>query len=276
MTNIIPASSIARQLWCEMQVDLRRKYGDVRTPEMERGSEIHENLLLEISEIIPVRVKTHADRLHAIVHNILVGVEQYRKIGITRELPVLFKFGPVFIFGFIDEIVKVKGKRTQIVEIKTRMTKRRPSPSQVYCDKMQGMIYWYGLSSMINGDIGVGEICSAFGVDPDRIYISEEYATSLRVPSAFLEGKFITDIRTALKKISKLPKLSSEVELRYIHQRTGEEVYGEKYGFDLEFFNRKMEWALDYWLGKREPVPVKKNRWKCKLCSYSNTCPAIR
>jgi len=32
-------------------------------------------------------------------------------------------------------------------------------------------------------------------------------------------------------KEAKLPKLSSEVELRYIHQRTGEEVYGEKYGF---------------------------------------------
>lgn len=51
-------------------------------------------------------------------------------------------------------------------------------------------------------------------------------------------------------KEAKLPKLSSEVELRYIHQRTGEEVYGEKYGFDLEFFNRKMEWALVIGLGK--------------------------
>ncbi|MDF2956858.1 MAG: hypothetical protein OD814_000480 [Candidatus Alkanophagales archaeon MCA70_species_1] len=51
-------------------------------------------------------------------------------------------------------------------------------------------------------------------------------------------------------KEAKLPKLSSEVELRYIHQRTGEEVYGGKYGFDLEFFNRKMEWALVIGLGK--------------------------
>lgn len=77
--TIVPASSIARQFWCEMQVDLRRKYGDVRTPEMKRGSEIYESLLLEISEVIPVRVETPVDKLHVIVHNIIVGTEQYKR-----------------------------------------------------------------------------------------------------------------------------------------------------------------------------------------------------
>ncbi|RLG38713.1 MAG: hypothetical protein DRN91_01865 [Candidatus Alkanophagales archaeon] len=277
--TIVPASSIARQFWCEMQVDLRRKYGDVRTPEMKRGSEIHESLLLEISEVIPVRVETPADKLHVIVHNIIVGTEQYKRKGITRELPVLFKFDHVFILGFIDEIAKT-GRGgiylTQVVETKTRMTKRHPSPSQVYCDKMQGMIYWYGLSSMISRGISIEEVCSAFEIDPNRISISEEYAMSLGIPSAFLEGTFIMDIKTALKEIAKLPKLSNKIKLKYIYQGTGEEIYREEYEFNHKLFDQKMKWALDYWLGRRDAVPVRKNRWKCKFCSYKNICPAVR
>jgi hypothetical protein len=64
--NIIPASYIARQFWCEMQVDLRRKYGDIKKPEKERGKEIHKDLLLEIGEVIPVKVKTPVDFLYCI------------------------------------------------------------------------------------------------------------------------------------------------------------------------------------------------------------------
>lgn len=246
---------------------------------MKRGSEIHESLLLEISEVIPVRVETPADKLHVIVHNIIVGTEQYKRKGITRELPVLFKFDHVFILGFIDEIAKTERGGiylTQVVETKTRMTKRHPSPSQVYCDKMQGMIYWYGLSSMISRGISIEEVCSAFEIDPNRISISEEYAMSLGIPSAFLEGTFIMDIKTALKEIAKLPKLSNKIKLKYIYQGTGEEIYREEYEFNHKLFDQKMKWALDYWLGRRDAVPVRKNRWKCKFCSYKNVCPAVR
>ncbi|RZN35280.1 MAG: hypothetical protein EFT35_08675 [Methanophagales archaeon ANME-1-THS] len=72
--HVLSASAIARQFWCEMQVDLRRKYGDIEKPERERererergrGKEIHKELLLEISEVIPGKVKTPVDLLYSI------------------------------------------------------------------------------------------------------------------------------------------------------------------------------------------------------------------
>jgi hypothetical protein len=48
-----------------------------------------------------VEIKTPADKLYAITNNILVGVNQYKKYGITRELPVFFKFGSALISGVV-------------------------------------------------------------------------------------------------------------------------------------------------------------------------------
>jgi len=38
MSITLGPSTIASQFWCEMAVDLRRKYGEVSTPEKEMGS----------------------------------------------------------------------------------------------------------------------------------------------------------------------------------------------------------------------------------------------
>jgi exonuclease V len=281
-------------------VDLRRKYGEIKKLEKERGKEIHKDLLIEISEVIPVEIKTPADKLHTIAHNILVGVNQYKKNGITRELPVFFKFCSALISGVVDEIIKVeeegrdsidrrrKYKRTRVTETKTRTTNRRPSSSQTCRDKIQGMIYWYGLDSMINKNMDTKEVYTAFGIDletmidPETVSLSNEYMTSLNIlpEERFIYGSgYAVErcINDAFREITKLPKLSSRIELRYIYQETGEEVYREEYVFDPEFFNQKMKWALDYWLGRREPIPVgERNRWKCNFCGYRDMCPVGR
>ncbi len=48
MSITLGPSTIASQFWCEMAVDLRRKYGEVSTPEKEKGSEIHKDRFLEV------------------------------------------------------------------------------------------------------------------------------------------------------------------------------------------------------------------------------------
>ncbi|MDI6724048.1 MAG: PD-(D/E)XK nuclease family protein [Methanobacterium sp.] len=293
MSITLGPSTIASQFWCEMAVDLRRKYGEVSTPEKEMGSEIHKDRFLEVLEEIVVEIKTPGDRLHSNVHNMLVGLELYKKEGLTRELPILAKFDSVHLMGIIDEIREieeiqkgVKTKKTQIVEMKTRRSLNPPSSQQILRDKMQGMIYWYGLNSMINKETEMGDFWTVYGVDLiendfNEPILSEEYMKSLEIPrekqieygSLLSIGNLINNV---LKMACELPELSKTIEIIYIHQKTLMEVHKERYKFDERFFTRGMRWALEYWSGKREPTSVgEANNWKCDFCSYYTVCPAI-
>ena len=290
---ILGPSTIASQFWCEMAVDLRRQYGEVQTPEKEKGSEIHKDRFLEVLEEIVVEIKTPADKLHSNVHNMNVELDLYQKEGLTRELPILTKFKNAIIKGIIDEIKlveEVKGlktfKKTQIIEMKTRKSQNPPSSPQIIKDKMQGMIYWYVLNAMINGKTEMGDFWSAYGVDliePDfnEIILSEEYMESLEIQeneqneigTLLGVGKLITEV---INKFKELPELSKTIEIIYINQKTLTEVHREKYRFDERFFTRGMEWALEYWSGKRGPASVgEANNWKCDFCGYYTLCPAI-
>ncbi|MCW7077143.1 MAG: exonuclease V, partial [Candidatus Syntrophoarchaeum sp.] len=112
VSGVIAASDLAGQFWCEMQVDLKRKHGAMERKEMRRGKEIHKDLLLEVTDVIPVSPRTPVDKLHAITSYILAGMKLFKETGIVREFPVFFRFESVFISGVLDEIqmVKVEGR----------------------------------------------------------------------------------------------------------------------------------------------------------------------
>ncbi|MGZ7160793.1 MAG: hypothetical protein ACXVHR_10000 [Methanobacterium sp.] len=290
-------STIASQFWCEMAVDLRRKYGEVSTPEKEMGSEIHKDRFLEVLEEIVVEIKTPGDRLHSNVHNAIVGLELFKKEGLTREIPILAQFDSVILMGIIDEIkeieeIEIQGKKgiksikTRVVEMKTRRSLNPPSSQQIIRDKMQGMIYWYGLNSMITKKTEMGNFWQAYGIDLiendfNELILSKEYMDSLEIPEEKQKeyGTLLSVgdlIGKMLKMASQIPELSKTIEIIYIHQKTLTEVHRENYKFDERFFSRGMKWALEYWSGKREPASVGEfNNWKCNFCSYYTVCPAI-
>ena len=143
------------------------------------------------------------------------------------------------------------------------------------------MIYWYGLNSMMNESMGLEEVYTAFGIDPDAISLSEEYMNSLKIPSEsqpLYDNRFFWDnqIKEIYKEIAKIPKLSDVIKLKYIYQITREEIHTEEFQFDPRFFSKKMEWALDYWLGRRKPISVgERNQWKCNFCNYKEKCPSF-
>ena len=290
-------STIASQFWCEMAVDLKRKYGEVQTPEKEMGSKIHKDRFLEVLEEIVVEIKTQGDILHSNVNNTIVGLEMFKKEGLTRELPILAKFDSALIMGIIDEVKKideieihgnkrVKVEKTRIIEMKTRRSLNPPSSQQIIRDRMQGMIYWYGLNSMINKKTEMDNFWQAYNInlidsDFNELILSNEYMESLKIPkeeqkdkgTLLAVGRLIDQ---TLKMASTLPQLSKNIEIIYIHQKTLQEVHRETYKFDERFFTRGMRWALEYWAGKREPSSVSHfNNWKCDFCSYYTVCPAI-
>jgi len=249
---VLGPSTIASQFWCEMAVDLRREYGEVKTPEKEIGSEIHKDRFLEVLEEIIVEIKTPGDKLHSNVHNMSVGLELYQKEGLTRELPILFKFDSALIMGIIDETKEIKEvegignkkkahEKTQVVEMKTRKSLNPPSPQQIIRDKMQGMIYWYGLKSMIDKKTEMGDFWTAYGVDLvendfNDLILSEQYMKSLEIKeNAQKEYGTLLSIGSiidkTLKEATKLPELSETIEIIYIHQKTLQEVHRERYKF---------------------------------------------
>ncbi len=290
-------STIASQFWCEMAVDLRRKHGEVSTPEKEAGTEIHKDRFLEVLDEIIVEIKTPGDKLHSNLHNILVGLDLFEKEGLTRELPILSKFDFALLMGIIDEIKEVKeidffakkqkgDNKTRIIEMKTRKSLNPPSAQQILRDRMQGMIYWYGLNSMVEGKTEMGDFWQAFGVDLiendfNEMILSEEYLKSLQIPESEWKerGTLLSVgnlIKKTLKKVSNLPELSETIEIIYINQKNLMEVHREKFKFDERLFTRGMKWALEYWKGAREPASVgDRNNWKCDFCSYYTLCPAI-
>lgn len=295
MSIVLGPSTIASQFWCEMAVNLRREYGEISTPEKEKGSEIHKDRFLEVLEEVFAEIKNPADNLHSSIHNLIVDLELFEKEGLTRELPILSRFDEAIIMGIIDEIklieetdfkLKSPDKRTQIVEMKTRRSLNPPSSQQILRDRMQGMIYWYGLKYMIDGKTEMGDFWTAYGVNLiennfNEIVLSKEYMDSLQIPKNKQKefGNLLSlggSINHALKKARELPPLSKTIQIIYIHQKTLTEVHRENYRFDERFFKRGMRWALQYWYGKREPTSVgESNDWKCNFCSYYTVCPAI-
>ncbi|WP_414468913.1 hypothetical protein [Methanobacterium sp. ACI-7] len=294
---VLGPSTIASQFWCEMAVDLKRKYGEVSTPEKEKGSEIHKDRFLEVLDEIVVEIKTPGDKLHSNLHNINVGLELFQKEGLTRELPILSKFNTALLMGIIDEIKeieeteirdnqKVKVKKTQVVEMKTRRSLNPPSAQQLFRDRMQGMLYWYGLNSMISGKMEMGDFWTAYGVDLiendfNELILSDSYMKSLEIPENEFKkhGTLLSIgnlINETLKKALKLPELSKTIEIIYINQKSLTEVHRETFKFDERFFKKAMNWALQYWSGERGPNAVgETNNWKCDFCSYYTVCPAI-
>jgi len=79
-----------------------------------------------------------------------------------------------------------------------------------------------------------------------------------------------------MKAFEKIPELSKELEIIYEAQETGKIIGTHRFAFNNEKWTRDLEFALDYWLGKRAAIPVgEKNRWKCNFCSFKSEsiCP---
>jgi exonuclease V len=296
--NCIPASSIADQFWCEMKLDLTRKFGSPDSQGKRIGRDIHKNLFQDACSSTPVKIKTSADRLHLDLSNISAGSDLIINEGMARELPIYFKFGSFFINGVADEVRltmeegrdsinrKRKFKRTKLIETKTRIQNRQPTNPQIFRDKIQCMVYWYGLNSMINKNIDIEELFSYKDIDKNTVSLSDNYLNSIKtiitnahyfahINPKIKSHMYMNDIDSGFRKIAKLPKLSEGIILRYIHQDTREEIYMEDFKFDSDFFQEKIEWALDYWLGNRKPIPEEeKYRWKCNYCTFKNVkCP---
>ncbi len=201
---------------------------------------------------IRTEAKTEGDVLHeeilamqkTTVEKVVNNIDE--KPVYTASFPLASLVNGVVLAGRPDAVIFVKGRPLFVVELKTTVG----DPGILYQDQeFQAGIYGLILE-------GMGFDCRELNLAIVRWRRNEPVTDEQR-------KEFLSIAMLALP--SKKPKLI-------------EELYRGKARVHLVSFNKEailqqVEWAKDYWLSNREPLPTK-NPWKCKACEFNNTCPS--
>ena len=272
----VAVTTIANQFWCEKAVELAFTHKTPETEEMRKGKERHDVLHKEIAELLPVTVTSIEDRIGVMYHNAMVGMVSLIKKNKTREIPVVGWLSALDIpvFGKIDELV-VRNNETRIIDHKTRRGETKPSPAQVRVTEFQVMAYYQLLSAVKSNSFNILEVLKFYNLDHASTF-SASFLNQLDNRSRPIETNLSKLGAVVMKAFEKIPELSKELEIIYEAQETGKIIGTHRFAFNNEKWTRDLEFALDYWLGKRAAIPVgEKNRWKCNFCSFKSEsiCP---
>jgi len=271
----VAVSDLVSQLWCEKQLDLKLTT-DIEpevTEEIRKGKEKHKELEEELVEVIKIKPRTFEDSIFLKLFQDLQHLIGLQQEGIVREVPVFGNLNGLFVRGVVDEIRRNDGV-LKVRETKTRRSPTVPSKPQLRCNKFQVMLYQKLLKDMRSGKLGYDNVSEFYQLDPENItkdFLDElEVKVSGNVPIYGLDelGEVVFD------RFTELPPVSEKMTLRYIYQKTDEEIDTKRFDFDVLEFKDTINFVSGYWNGKREPRPVgKRHEWKCNYCDYTSECP---
>jgi len=263
----IRATDIAAQYWCEKQMELNYLEGPKIRKEMQKGSEIHEELEHETNIPIVLQTKSYADFMYKSLYTTYMALETLKENKKSRELLVYGNLSKYRIVGKIDEL-KTSNESVIIIEDKTRMSNNMPSEAQKKSHKAQVILYKKLLSEIISGVYNEDIFSKEYGIS--RLAVTKEFERqldALEVPKSMQGLSEITD--KFFKSYRSIGKLSDTLMIRYINQYTHDLI--NKYEFKVgdEEVNDTINFALKYWKGEREALPVPfEEKWKCDYCAF--------
>jgi len=272
----LSVSTIADQFWCEKRVELSFLYPLPRTEEMSIGKARHDELHKEIAELISVRITSTADMIGVRLHNMVVGLATVLKEKRTRELPVIGFFSGLNtpVIGQIDEL-QVEGKRTRIIDHKTRKSKKMPSLSQIRVAEFQLMTYYRLLKQIQSETLDLKNVLNFYDLNESSL-ITQEFLAQLEPSHRPKERNLLRLGGMAVRFAKRLPELSEDLEVIYENQETNRIIGSHRFQFSEETWKQDLEFASQYWLGNRPAKPVSEaNRWKCDYCGFKerSICP---
>jgi CRISPR/Cas system-associated exonuclease Cas4 (RecB family) len=201
---------------------------------------------------IQTEAKTEGNLLHGEILAMKETTMEQIVLNIEREevyaasFPLASLVRDIVIAGIPDAIIFVQGKPSFVVELKTTVG----DPNILYQDQeFQAGIYGLILE-------GMGFDCSALTLAIIRLRRKEPMMEEQR-------RKFLSIAMLALpanepKLIERAFKGKARVHL---------------VSFKKDVILQQVEWAKNYWLFTREPLPTKNPR-KCKACEFNDTCPS--
>ncbi len=266
----ISATDIASQFWCEKQMELNYLYGKKYTEQMRKGRQIHETLQAETFIPLTVEPVTYADYMYKVGYEDYMALKTLDEKGVCRELQIYGSLNGYRIVGKIDELRKEK-ESTRIIELKTIEANARIAAfdeAKMKLHTVQIMLYKRLLDSIKNREYTLYNFAKSYGIE--SLKLSDTFLRGLHTIGIKEEFANIGEIyRMVFDAISALPPISEKLELRYIDRFSGKQASSIIINYSEEKINSQLKFALGYWNGDREALPVsEEEKWKCKLCKF--------
>ncbi|MCL4371795.1 exonuclease V [Candidatus Marsarchaeota archaeon] len=263
----IRATDIAAQYWCEKQMELNYLHGPEITREIIKGKEIHEELENETNVPIVLQPKSYADFMYKSLYTTYEALETLKKNRKSRELLLYGNLGSYKTVGKMDELL-VSGGSVVIIEDKTRATDKMPSEAQIRSHRAQVILYKKLLGDIISGAYNEDIFAKEYGIH--RLSITKEFERQL---DALNIAKLAQNLAEITKKFfnayRSIGHLSDTMVIRYINQYTGKRIDNYKFRITEEELNGTIDFALKYWKGERQALPVPyEEKWKCEYCIF--------
>ncbi len=269
--NGIRITDLSAQLWCEKQLDFSLEKGRTETKGMSKGKERHKELHEEIAILVTVEPKSKADNIALRLHNIQVGLIRLIVEGMTRELPVFGKINSLFVMGIVDEL-NLEDKHLFILDTKTRQKETMPSEAQKRTTRFQLMLYNKLIHDLVSEKFFAEELLSFYGIKK-----SDKISDDLKKQIKDIGDKIEPNIKKLADKsfglFQMLPFPEKIMNIRYEFQQNRKLIGVDDFSFELSGFQKNCDFVEEYWLGKREALPVGiSNTWKCNFCEFNNIC----
>ena len=197
--------------------------------------------------------KREGERLHESIRMVATKIDRIikdiKERGYTIvRIPLWTWRGDVVICGKPDFIIFQRGKPSYLVELKTTTGK----VGKIWRDEVLQVMLYVNLLEGMGFNIG--------GTKPVIIKTKQKFH-----PEVY--NHMIKTLLSYLPEYENVQRLEEEYKKR-IGLRIMKTTILEYEDKEVE---EALEWALDYWIGKREPKPTKKRK-KCEVCEYRDKC----
>jgi len=265
----ISATDIASQFWCEKQMELNYLYGKRVTLQMERGKKIHEDLQAEVYVPLAVEPVTYADMLYKTAYENYMALKTLSEKGVCREVHIYGSLNGYKIVGQVDELRK-EGDKVKIVELKTinesngsKLDAAKTKPHIV-----QIMLYKKLIDDIRQRKYELSNFANSYGIR--RLNLSEPFERGLRAIGIKEELINIEKMfELMFDAFYSMPDTSDKLEIYYIDRFSGRQVSSIIINYNEEAINKDLAFALKYWKGEREAMPVPSSEtWKCNFCRF--------
>lgn len=281
--KILTVTDLVKQSWCEqnLEYDITMPEGiEVIEPvQVTIGQSIHKARELEIQVAVPIKIETREDAFAVKIINLFNSIYSFlnAQVKICREVPIFgVPFGSnIYISGIIDELRFDPEMYTiTLVELKTRMSPRKPSQSQIKGHKIQVMLYQLLFNSMIRNELHKSEI--AFHL---RLDLSQEFSQEVAEQARLLSDPFSacpTNLDQLLDKLFQAMQavpLVGETLVEYRYQNDNSLIDFMEVKYDDKWLEKILIHQFKYWKSERETEGVEvEETWKCNFCTYLDIC----
>lgn len=264
--NSISAKDIAKQSWCEKQMELYI-LSPMQTYAMEKGAAFHETKKEEVFVPLSVEPVTYADRFYKTAYENYTSLSSLRENGVCREVKLYGSINGYKLVGQLDELRMQDGK-VMVVEDKTVSASANFPTAMLGSDTIQVSLYKRMLEEIRSKNYTFDNFANSYSLE--KMVMSPQFLDGLSNIGVKKELQEIRNIyRLVFEEIVKLPEVSELLEIRYFNRANKEKISEVKINYDKQAIDNWVQYAMKYWAGERDAAPVPESeKWKCKMCRF--------